>query len=235
MQSAIAEPIAESGRRVKSSNALVNLAAPMLELALKMQSGAINPSNEVRNVVDDLLKQLEQGGVQLRCHPQQIYDLKFALVAFIDETVLSPKNNFPLRSEWERNPLQLVYFDQHLAGIKFFERLDAMMREGDAHADIVEVYYLCLLLGFKGKFNIHLLEQQLKDTIVQVAQYLRSVGRLTPNTLSAHWQATDQPEVPKEKGIPIWFKLGLAGMVAIVLLTWVVLYILLQRELTVVR
>ncbi len=235
MQNVVAQPIAESGLRVKSNNALVNLAAPLLELALKMQAGAIVPSNEVRTVVDDLLRQLENGGVQLRCHPQIIHDVKFALIAFIDETVLSPKNNFPLRSEWERNPLQLVYFEQHLAGLKFFERLDAMMQDMEANADVIEVYYLCLLLGFKGKYNISLLEQQLKDAISNVANRLRSVGRLAPNRLSAHWQATDQPAVPEEKGMPLLLKLGFAAFVGLVVVTYMVLYVLLQRELTVVR
>src|SRR6266496_3440856 len=142
MQNPSSQSFAESGQRVRSNNALINLAAPLLELALKMQAGAINPSNEVRTVVDDLLHQLENGGVQLRCQPQVIHDITFALVAFIDETVLSPKNNFPLRSEWERNPLQLVYFEQHLAGIKFFERLDVLMQDMESNVDVVEVYYL---------------------------------------------------------------------------------------------
>ena len=225
----------QNDQRVKASNPLVNLAAPLLELALKMQAGAIVPSNEVRPVVDDLLRQLENGGVQLRCPPQMIYDVKFALVAFIDETVLSPKNNFPLRSEWERNPLQLVYFEQHLAGMKFFERLEAMMQDMQSYADVVEVYYLCLILGFKGKFNINLLEQQLREMIARVADRLRSVGRLSPNHLSSHWLAQDQPVVPKEKGMPLLLKLGFAAFVGVVLVTYVVLYVLLQRELTVVR
>src|SRR4051794_17085114 len=142
MQSAVAEPNIQSGRRARSGNAMVNLSAPLLELVLKVKAGTIVPSNEVRPVVDDLLKQLENGGVQLRCHPRQIEAVKFAVVAFIDETVLSPQNAFPFRSEWERNPLQLVYFDEHLAGLKFFEKLDSLMENMAENVDVVEVYYL---------------------------------------------------------------------------------------------
>ena len=240
MQSTLAEaprpaPAAAAPPRVRASNDLIGLAAPVLELVLKMRSGAVVPSHEVRPVVDDLLRQLEAGGVQLRCDPQHIRDVKFALVAFLDETVLSPANDFPLRQDWERNPLQLVYFEEHLAGVKFFERLDAMLQNLEANVDVAEVYYLCLLLGFKGKYNIYLLEEQLRETVARVAARLRAVGRLKPNTLSAHWQANDHPETPRERGLPLWIKLGLPALVCLTLLGFVVLYMLLQRELTIVR
>ena len=71
---------------------------------------------------------------------------KFGLAAFVDETVLT--NNFPLRNEWEKNPLQLEFFGEQLAGNKFFEKLEAMLKQIDVTADAVEIYYFCMLLGF---------------------------------------------------------------------------------------
>jgi type VI protein secretion system component VasF len=53
-----------------------------------------------------------------------------------------------------------------LAGVKFFDRLDAAMREIEARADVVEVYYLCLLFGYKGKYNISFLEGE-RVTIIK--------------------------------------------------------------------
>ena len=234
-QSAVAITPVAAAPRARTTNDLVNLSAPVLELVLKIRTGAVEPSNDLRPLVDGLLRQLEQGGVQLRCDPRRIRDVKFALVAFIDETVLSPKNNFPLRPDWERNPLQLVYFEEHLAGVKFFERLDEMLRDAEANGDVLEVYYLCLLLGFKGKYNIYLLEEQLKETVGRVAAALRAVGRLKANTLSNHWKAADQPEAPRDPGLPLWVKVGGPALLAFAFLTFVVLYVLLQRELTIVR
>ena len=47
--------------------------------------------------------------------------------------------------------------------VKFFERLDNLLARPEIEgADVVEVYYLCLLLGFKGKYNFYLLEEQFK-------------------------------------------------------------------------
>jgi type VI secretion system protein ImpK len=119
--------------------------------------------------------------------------------------------------------------------MKFFEKLDAMAQDVETNVDVIEVYYLCLLLGFKGKYNINLLEEQLKQVIADVAGRLQSVGRLDANQLSPNWQATDQPEMPRDKGLPVWAKIGGISLLAVVILTYIILYVLLQRELIVVR
>lgn len=223
-------------RQTPAPGTLISLAAPVLELVLKLQTGVIAPSNDVRPVVSDLLAQLEQGGRGLRCHPDQIESIKFALVAFVDETVLSPTNDFPLRKEWEQLPLQLEYFREHLAGVKFFERLDSLLQQPESEsADLVELYYLCLLLGFKGKYNFYLLEEQLKGVIENVAEYLRRAGRLKSGALSAHWFADDQPELTREQGLPLWIKIGAPVAACLMLLTYAILFFLLRNDLNLVR
>jgi type VI secretion system protein ImpK len=236
MSTAKAQRSSASTRHAPAPGSLISLAAPVLELVLKLQTGVVAPSNEVRPVVNDLLAQLDKNGRDLRCHPEQIESIKFALVAFIDETVLSPSNDFPLRKEWEHLPLQLEYFKEHLAGVKFFERLDNLLTQPEMEgADVVEVYYLCLLLGFKGKYNVYLLEEQLKSVIANAAEYLRRGDRLRANALSANWFATDQPVLSREPLLPLWFKIGAPLAVAMVFVTYLVLFFLLRNDLNLVR
>src|SRR5215217_3787749 len=236
MSTARAQRPSGSTRQAPAPGTLIGLAAPVLELVLKLRTGVVAPSNEVRPVVNDLLAQLHQSGRSLRCPAEQIEAIKFALVAFIDETVLSPTNDFPLRKEWEQLPLQLEHFKEHLAGVKFFERLDGLLARDEAEAaDVVEVYYLCLLLGFKGKYNFYLLEEQLKETIAGVADYLRRAGRLKPLALSAHWMANDQPELPRDRGLPPWVKVAAPGALLLLTVTYLVLYLLLRNDLNLVR
>lgn len=222
-------------QRARQPNALMNLASPVLELVLKLQTGAVPASNDVRPVVQDLLQQLEEGANSLGVPYKQAQAVKFALVAFVDETVLRPENSFPLRDEWEKNPLQLEHFSEHLAGNKFFERLNLMLKNIDADADVVEVYYVCLLLGYKGKYNIYLLEDQLRKIILNVADHLRHVGRLRPNALSAHWLATDQPTPPQTPRLPLWVKIAGPVLLGFVVLVYGVLYLLLSNEIHVAR
>jgi type VI secretion system protein ImpK len=59
-----------------------------------------------------------------------------------------------LSADWARKPLQDELFGEHRAGENYFTYVDKLMQRDDAPvlADILEVYQLCLLLGFKGKY-----------------------------------------------------------------------------------
>lgn len=219
-------------RRPRSGSDLISLAAPTFELVLKLQAGIIKPSNDLRQLIQRLLEEMEQRGATLRYSERQVRTIKFALAAFVDETLLS--SDFPLREEWEKFPLQLQYFDEHLAGRKFFERLEDLVKHVEAEADVVEVYYLCLLLGFKGRYKMYE-EDQLANVIQSTANHLRSAGRLHESELSPHWLATDQPELRRDPGLPIWAKVGAAAGLALVLFFYLVLNFLLSNDLKAAR
>ncbi|MEJ7617381.1 MAG: type IVB secretion system protein IcmH/DotU [Pyrinomonadaceae bacterium] len=210
-------------RRSRSDNELVNLTAPVLNVVLQLRAGQIKPSNDLRRTFAELLKEMEERGATLRYADQQIQSAKFALAAFIDETMLTA--DFPLRDEWEKVPLQLEYFGEHLAGIKYFDRLEELLKNPEANADAIEVYYLCLLLGYKGKYKIYL-EDQLKGVIERVAEPLRRIGRLQTGEISPRWRAVDQPEAPQEAGLPFWFKIGSGGIVVAIALLYIVFTLL---------
>jgi type VI secretion system protein ImpK len=149
---------------------------------------------------------------------------KFALAAFVDETVLT--NDFPLKEEWEKYPLQLEYFGEHLAGNKFFERLESMLRQTEAAADAIEVYYVCLLLGFKGKYAVYL-ENELLDVIQRTGAALQRIGRLKNIELAPHGVAEDQPEPPKKYPfLPLWAKITAGAGLGLALLIYFSLLLL---------
>jgi type VI secretion system protein ImpK len=85
---------------------------------------------------------------------EDIEDATFAAVAFLDETVLNSQN--PIFGDWLRKPIQQELFGTHTAGEVFFENLKRLQQRGDSLqlADLLEVYYLCLLLGFRGRHNV---------------------------------------------------------------------------------
>jgi type VI secretion system protein ImpK len=226
--SAVAEhPQTGSRRRARSGGDLVSLAGPVFELVLMLRAGSLGPSTNPRPTVERLLQEMEQRGATLRYAERQVKAVKFALAAFVDETIMS--TNLPLREEWEKFPLQLEYFGEQLAGVKFFERLDELLKQIDTEADVVEVYYVCLLLGFKGKYKVYM-EDQLQGLIDTLAAQLKRVGRLQETELSPHWKVRDQPEPPRERGLPLWAKIGGAAGLLVTLLIYLVLIVLLKSE-----
>jgi len=78
---------------------------------------------------------------------------RFGVVAFLDETVLN--SGLDVFSSWPRKPLQEELFGVHVAGEIFFQNLDRLLRQPDSErlAELLEVYYLCLLLGFGGRYS----------------------------------------------------------------------------------
>jgi type VI secretion system protein ImpK len=85
---------------------------------------------------------------------EAIRDARFAVVAFLDETVLNSRN--VVFSDWPRRPLQEELFGVHVGGEVFFQNLERLMRQPDSvHlADVLEVYLLCLTLGYAGKYSV---------------------------------------------------------------------------------
>ena len=77
----------------------------------------------------------------------------FAAVAFLDESVLHSQN--PIFGDWLRKPLQEELFGTHIAGDVFFQNLQHLLTLSDSAdlADVLEVHYLCLLLGFRGRYS----------------------------------------------------------------------------------
>lgn len=211
-----------------TDRSLVGLASPIFDTILRIRARYVTPSDDLRRTVADELAALERSAERLGIPERRVSAAKFAVVAFTDETVLT--TDFPLRLEWEKYPLQLEYFGVHVAGETFFERLDALVAEAEESADVLEVYYVCLLLGFKGKYKLFG-EEQLAGVVARVEDALRRSGRLRAGGLAPHGLADDQPEaVRDDAGIPRAVKLWGSVAVGSVMLLYVVLYALLQSD-----
>ena len=206
-----------------NKNDLVAFAGPVFDLILRIKAGIVQPSNELRPQVAQMLKDFERRAERYRFSQKIIQVAKFALASFVDETVLT--NNFPLKEEWERYPLQLEYFGEHLAGDKFFDKLEAMLKQIEVTQEAVEIYYICMLIGFKGKYAVYE-KDKLLATMQKTANALVKVGRIKSVELSPHWLVEDQPEPPEEKKMPVWAKLAAFGGLGVAFIAYLLMFLL---------
>ncbi len=206
-----------------TKNDLVTFAGPVFDLILRLKAGIVAPSNDLRPKIASMLEDFERRAERYRFNSKIIQVSKFALAAFVDEAVLT--NNFPLKNEWERNPLQLEYFGEQLAGNKFFEKLEAMLKQIEVTQDAVEIYYFCMLLGFKGRYAVY--EQDKLLAIMQeTANALVKVGKIKPVELSPNWFANDQPKPPEKRGMPTWAKFGALGGLGLAMIVYIVMFVM---------
>ena len=204
-----------------SKNDLITFAGPIFDLILRLRAGIVAPSNDLRPKVAGLLDDFEKRAERYRFNHKIVQVSKFALASFVDEVVLM--NNFPLRDQWEKYALQLEYFGEQLAGNKFFEKLEAMLGQIEVTKDAVEVYYFCMLLGFKGRYAIY--EQEKLLAIMQkTATALVKAGKIVPVELSPHWLANDQPKPPKKRGMPVWARLTALGGLGLAFIIYLIMF-----------
>jgi type VI secretion system protein ImpK len=122
-------------------------------IRLKGQRQHIPDAETFRKRTKATLQEVERVAVSAGYDVRDVRDTHFAVVAFLDSVVLHSKD--AVRAEWERKPLQEELFGQTDAGVIFFEKLDQFRSRRDSGqlADILEVYLLCLLLGFEGRYS----------------------------------------------------------------------------------
>jgi len=113
----------------------------------------IPDAESFRRRIKGTLQEIEQIAVPAGYDGHDIRDTHFAVVALLDSVVLH--SNDPVRSDWERRLLQEELFGQTDAGVVFFEKLAHFQsrRDSEQLANILEVYLLCLLLGFEGRYS----------------------------------------------------------------------------------
>ncbi|GLU39986.1 type VI secretion system protein ImpK [Pseudomonas sp. NBRC 100443] len=189
---------------------LKDLAKDFLSMALMIRRGRQAQSVErFLASVDDFFASLERNARAAGYSVEQVRDTQYALCAFLDESVLNDSGS-NIRSHVELHPLQFKYFGVHLAGEGFFDKLEALRADVKTNLDVLEVYHLCLALGFEGKYNLEQKDQlrYLANTLGQdIARY-----RKAPRTLAPDWALPDQVSQMIRYEVPLWVYVGLIAL-----------------------
>lgn len=123
---------------------------------VRIQSGRqpIANADGFRRRMVEALAEVNREAIKRNYAREHTIETDFAIVAFLDEVILSSHD--PCRNEWAQKPLQDELFGISVAGELFYTRLEKLLTRQDSPelADILEVFYLCLLLGFKGRYII---------------------------------------------------------------------------------
>lgn len=138
----------------------------------------------------------------------------FAVVAFLDESILNLRS--PIFIDWPRQPMQEERYGHHVAGEIFFQNLQKLLGRTETQelADLLEVYYLCLLLGFAGRYSLGG-RGDLRAIIMQTGEKIQRIRQTTAEL--APWWRLPHEAAPKG-GMDKWvLRLAIGAGVCLVL------------------
>jgi type VI secretion system protein ImpK len=170
-------------------------------------------AEDFRDRVKEMLARVDRGAQKLGLLTQDVFRAKFAFCALLDEVVL--RSRFSIRDSWERKPLQLELFGEHMAGERFFEYLEELRLEGARHLQALEVYHLCLLLGFEGRHALDGSEKLGYITGRLGDEILHLQGKRAE--FAPHWAPPDRVTHKLSREVPLWVigsVFALVGLVA---------------------
>ena len=148
---------------------------------------------------------------------------KFALVAFIDETILS--SDWNQQERWRAQPLQLELYDLHDAGEVFYDHLEKLLAQPVQYAEILEIYYLCMTLGFKGRYALHQ-QERWRIWIEDAFKALTKVPGMGIGALAPHGKPRDRVTDQVRAGLPTWALAAIIGGLA--LLIYIIFFLIMN-------
>jgi len=152
---------------------------------LRSNRQGIQDADSFRQGIRAGLAAAEQQALRRGYSGEDVRVATFAVVAFLDESVLN--SGLALFADWHRKPLQEELFGVHIAGEIFFRNVDRLLARADSAQteELLEVYEICLLLGFRGRYSSDS-GSQIRSITAAIAEKRRRIRRVDP-VISPHW------------------------------------------------
>lgn len=180
--------------------------------------------DHLRTRLHHLFNVAEEQGKSVGIQSDAYTQARYAVTAYIDEMIISSR--WTNREQWSARPLQYDFFKEYVAGEGFFQHLDTIRRSMPLNADLLEVYGLCLILGFEGRYRIHEREK-LRDLIEDVTREVQAKRGDVP-ALSPNGKRPEELMELVKRELPVWVVLVTSA--GIVLLFYLALLFLIRQD-----
>lgn len=194
-------------------NPLIASSFSLLSLVSKLRNLPFHDAvNELQDRLIAEIKNFENRALTKGASQGQKDIAKYLLCALLDETVLNTP--WGSQSGWGHNSLSSLFYKKLVGGEEFFQILDRLKQQPSQNQDLLEFAYLCLSLGFEGKYRytnngLLTLERQRQDLYLLIQQIK---GDPQPE-LSTHWRGVGEEQNPLIRHVPLWVLAGVAGVV----------------------
>src|SRR6185295_16282047 len=128
---------------------------------------------------------------------------RYALCTLIDETAAGTP--WGASGAWAQHGLLALFHGETEGGEKFFQILARLAENPQANLDVLELMYICLELGFEGRYRVLEGGQRQLDAVRQrVLSIIRKQRGEYERDLSASWQGVPTVNQRQLGWMPLW-------------------------------
>jgi type VI secretion system protein ImpK len=196
------------------ANPLLRAANPLLLLAVQLRHSVAPPADvaRLREQAVAQVRSFERYAQTAGINTQTIVAARYVLCTMLDESV----NNAPWGdlNGWAQKTLLVTFHGETYGGAKFFQILDRLSVDFSRHLDLIELMYICLALGFGGRY---LVEPgglaRLSDIQDDLYRRIRGLRDAPATELAPHWRGVEDRRNPVMRHVPLWVATAAAGVV----------------------
>jgi type VI secretion system protein ImpK len=195
-------------------NPLVTAAAPLLGLAAQLRATASHPDpNGLRTRTLEAVRRFEADARAQGLAGEVVLTARYLLCTLLDEAVLATP--WGAASVWSGQGMLVSFHKEAWGGEKFFLVLEHLLQTPAANLQLLELMYLCLSLGFRGRYQA---QERGGEAVEALREQLYRTLRLQrgepEHDLSPRWQGVVDRRNPLLRVLPLWV---LGAVVAVVL------------------
>jgi type VI secretion system protein ImpK len=185
-------------------NPLVAAAAVLLGLASRIRGTATQKDIEgLRDRVVRELKSFEANASATGLPRELVRTAHYALSATIDDLVLSTP--WGGQSSWSKRSMVSTFHNEVVGGERFYEILNQLNKNPGTNADVLELMYVCLALGFEGRLRVTGRGTSEHSRVREgIYRTLRERRGDFERDLSPHWRGLAAVHRPLTSYIPAW-------------------------------
>jgi type VI secretion system protein ImpK len=199
------------------ANPLIAAAAPVLAAAIRITAprGRDPDPEQLKRGMVAAVREFEKRALATGRDTQALRAARYALCATVDDLVLSTP--WGSRSSWIGQSLTSIFHQEVSGGERFFDILEQMQKDLGRHGDVVELMYLCVCLGFEGRYRVlprgAAALAELRDGLFRTIRNRRGEFE---RDLAPHWPGIKAAYRPLGQRVPLWaIGLGTLAMACI--------------------
>ena len=209
-----------AGTLLGGINPVERAASKLLTILVSIKQSSSHPDpKQLHQQLTHEIDQFRETIKPLVATPKALTRASYVLCTAIDEAVLNTP--WGHNSDWSQHNLLATFHGEVHGGERFFELLKRLGTDPENNADLLELMYVCLSLGYEGTYK---LAGDGQATLLKVRQWLHGVIQANrmpaPVALAHHWHSANVPVRKVPRSTPFWVTCATAaGLCALVYFT----------------